>query len=186
MDEIWKAVPSYEGLYEVSDKGRVRTVEGKTTYSVLHGERHWKSRILKTKDTWAKNHSVWCGWRVTLWKDKEPKDYLVHRLEACAFLGYPLDSELTVNHKDGDRTNNDISNLEMISRADNIKHGFNTGLYRSIQVPVELEDEQGNTMEFPSLSEMNRFLGRSIRYRPYKPTVKSKDGTIYTITRYGS
>lgn len=47
--ETWKDIPDYEGIYEVSDKGRVRTTENKITYSELHGERKWKQRILKQK-----------------------------------------------------------------------------------------------------------------------------------------
>ena len=44
--ETWKDIPGYEGIYEVSDKGRVRTAENKTTHSVLRGERKWKQRVL--------------------------------------------------------------------------------------------------------------------------------------------
>lgn len=184
MAEIWKDIPSYEGIYQVSNDGRVRTVEGKMTTSVLHGERHWHSRILKTKDTWGKDHKVWCGWRVTLWKDKQPKEYLVHRLEACTFLGYPLDTTLTVNHKDGNRRNNDIDNLEIITRGDNIRHGFDIGLYGTC-IPVTIEDEHGNEYSFRSTSRLSTFLGK--KYKDYRnaDTVTAKDGTRYKVTKYG-
>lgn len=187
MTEVWKDIPSYEGIYQVSNKGRVRTVEGKTTESTRHGTRHWHSRILKTKDTWAKKHTVWCGWRVTLWKDKKPKDYLVHRLEACAFLGYPLDSDLTVNHKDGNRRNNDIGNLEMITREENIRHGYDLGLYSNTMKSVTLEDESGNSLEFPSVRQMATFVGKNYKTTfANKTTVTDRNGNIYRIVRYGN
>jgi hypothetical protein len=181
MNVEWRDVPSYEGIYQVSNDGRVRTIEGKMTTSILHGERHWHSRILKTKDTWAKKRTVWCGERVTLCKDKQPKEYLVHRLEACAFLGYPLDSELTVNHKDGNRRNNSIDNLEMITRAENIRHGFRTGLYKHTMKPITLVDDNGTEHSFQSSAEATRWLGKS--YIPKGDTVKDNHGNVYRIVR---
>ena len=46
-EETWKDIKGYEGIYQASSFGRIRTVEGKTTYTERHGVRHWKSRILK-------------------------------------------------------------------------------------------------------------------------------------------
>lgn len=185
MAENWKSVIGYEGIYEVSDKGQVRTADGKTTQSALHGTRHWRQRTLKPKDTWAKGHTVWCGKRVTLWKDKKPKDYLVHRLEACSFYGIPLDTDLTVNHKDGDRTNNTLSNLELITREDNIRHGYKTGLYESRKTPITLIDEIGNEYSFESISMMNRTIGSSRSSYKGRKKVSGRDGTVYNIARYG-
>lgn len=45
--EIWKEIKDYEGIYEVSNLGRVRTCQDKTTHSILHGVRKWKQRVLK-------------------------------------------------------------------------------------------------------------------------------------------
>ena len=44
--EMWKDIPNYEGIYQASTFGRIRTCEGKTTYTKRHGIRHWKQRIL--------------------------------------------------------------------------------------------------------------------------------------------
>ena len=121
--EIWKAIPHYEGIYEASNFGRIRTCEGKITQTQHHGIRHWKQRILKPKgETYA------TGYKVTLWKDGKSKDWLVARLVAMTFLG---ESNLTVNHIDGNRFNNCIENLEWCSLADNIKKGFELGLYKN-------------------------------------------------------
>ena len=47
--EIWKDIPDYEGIYQASNLGRIRTASNKTTHSVRHGIRHWEQRILKFK-----------------------------------------------------------------------------------------------------------------------------------------
>lgn len=186
MSEVWKPIPSYDGIYEVSSTGRVRAVDGKVTHSARHGERRWKQRILKTKPTWNKGKRYWCGERVTLWKDKKPKDYLCHRLEACAFYGLPLDTDMTVNHKDGNRKNNSISNLEFLSREDNIRHGYRTGLYASCCHQVVLkETESGKTLSFPSKQTASEYLGFNHGYlsRVIKEgrQIKSKDGRSFTL-----
>ena len=47
MEEIWKDIPNYEGIYQASNLGRIKTAPNKITYTKRHGVRHWKSRILK-------------------------------------------------------------------------------------------------------------------------------------------
>lgn len=130
MEEIWKDIPDYLG-YQVSNLGRVRT-HNKITYTKKSGERHWKDRILKPKgQTYA------TGYRVDLWKNGKPKSYLVARLVAFTFYEVDINNhELTVNHIDGNRFNNNIQNLELISLADNIRHAFDTGLmpYKRVKI----------------------------------------------------
>lgn len=53
--EDWKDIPGYEGIYQASNEGRIRSAPDKTTYTERHGVRHWKSRILKQKD---KSHRI--------------------------------------------------------------------------------------------------------------------------------
>lgn len=157
--EEWKDIPGYEGIYQVSTEGRIRTVDGKTTYSERHGERHWKSRILK----WRGHQPS--GGRVNLWKDGKCKDYLVHRLIALTFLGNaPID--MTVNHKNGDRFDNRIENLEWMSRGDNIRYGFANRQYERNMKQVTLHGDN-KTITFKSMSECSRYLGRSNGYVSY-------------------
>lgn len=157
MEEIWKDIPNYEGIYEASNYGRIRTCNGKTTYSVLHGERKWKQRILKYK----KGES---GYRVTLWKDKKPKDYLVARLICTTFLENLIDTKMTVNHKDGNRLNNNINNLEWLSLADNIRHGFQNNLYHTQYNTKLISKKDGSEFVFNSMSEASKFLKRNSGY----------------------
>lgn len=164
--EIWKPIPHYEGMYEASNLGRIRTDENKTTYTSHHGIRHWEQRILKYK---VKNGNEYkTGYRVSLWKDGKSKDYLVARLIASTFIeNNLLNKSLTVNHIDGNRLNNHIENLEWCSLAENIKKGFENGLY--FQKGVVLIDKKDNTeKEFRSLSVASEYLGFCHGYLSYK------------------
>lgn len=149
--EIWKPIPHYEGIYEASSFGRIRTCENKTTFTKKHGIRHWKQRILKFK---GETYSP--GYRVSLWKDGKGKDYLVARLVASAFYG---ESDLTVNHIDGNRFNNNVENLEWCSIAENIRKGFETGLFHN-QIKIRVyEKDTGTSKEFRSFSMASQYYG---------------------------
>lgn len=148
--EVWRDIPQYEGIYQASSHGNIRTCEGKTTSNKRYETRHWKSRILKGKGDNPKT-----GKRVSLWKDGKRSDWLVARLVATTFLGEPPVG-FTVNHIDGNRMNNNIDNLEWLSRGDNIRHGFATGLYHSQKAVLLVKD--GQQFEFRSMAQCDRFL----------------------------
>lgn len=154
--EMWRYVVGYEGTYEVSNFGRVRSVDGKTTTSNRHGERRWNGRIIRPKGINPKT-----GHRVSLWKDKKSTDHLVCRLVGNAFLGVPEDPKMTINHIDGNRFNNNVDNLEWLSLADNIRHAFKTGLMPTKSVDLEIE---GEVKHFISCSEASRYLGKNNGY----------------------
>lgn len=128
MEEIWKDIPRYNG-YQASNLGKIRT-HNKVTYTKKHGERHWKERILKFKPSNpTKKTKQGTGYRVTLWKNGKPKDFLVARLIATTFLEDLIETKMTVNHKNGDRLDNRVENLEWMTRADNIRYGFEYNQY---------------------------------------------------------
>lgn len=106
-EEIWKDVVGYEGLYQVSDKGRVK--------SLWFG----KDKILKPlKDGWGYIFVYLC-------KNGERKMCKIHRLVAQAFI--PNTNSLPqVNHKDEDKTNNKVENLEWCDRKYNNNYGTRT------------------------------------------------------------
>ena len=158
--EEWRSIPGYEMLYEVSNEGRVRTHEGKVTSNARYDRRVWKQRILKTKT--ETNRFGRKDQRVSLWKDGQEKTMLVARLVAMAFCdGYS--DEMTVNHIDGNPMNNRASNLEWCSRKDNIRKGFDDGLYSTAK-QVLLIDSNGNEYRFYSQSAASRFLGKGSSY----------------------
>lgn len=161
MEEIWKDIPNYEG-YQVSNLGRVRT-HNKTTYTERHGIRHWKDRIMKFKpSTNSKQKSKQgMGYRVSLWKNGKCKDYLVARLVISTFTNVDINTDLTVNHKDGNRLNNVLNNLEWLSRADNIRYGFEHNQYRQDKTILYNNDEK---YIFRSKSKADEFLNRRNGY----------------------
>lgn len=116
MIEKWKNVFGYEGLYQVSDAGRVKslTVKGSNRH-------HTKDIILK--QTYDLDGYLQLG----LHKDGKRCCAKVHRIVAVAFLKNKP-SNLTVNHKDGVKTNNSVTNLEWCTNKENIHHAIKIGL----------------------------------------------------------
>lgn len=175
--ETWKDIPGYEGIYQASTFGNIRTAEGKTTSNKRYATRRWKSRVLKGKGNNPKT-----GLRVSLWKDGKPKDWLVARLVAITFLGNPPEG-FTVNHKDGDRMNNCVDNLEWLSLADNIRHGFSSGLYPTKKVTLTID---GKIFEFSSMAMCDEFLERGRGYTSGRlakklDTVNNKSGITFHV-----
>ena len=110
MEEIWKDIPGYEGKYQVSNFGRVRSLDR------IDDENHFrKGQIMKTK--------LLRGYvRVALRDGKKQKDYQVHRLVALAFIPNP-EGFKCVNHKDENKLNNNVDNLEWCTLAYNFNYG---------------------------------------------------------------
>ena len=109
-EEIWKDIPNYEGCYQVSNLGRVKSLNYKRTC---------KEVILKT----GQNSQGYL--RVVLRKDGNSITNKVHRLVMLAFIG---ESDLEVNHINGIKADNRLENLEYCSRSENIQHAYDTGL----------------------------------------------------------
>ena len=122
--EEWRSVPGYEGLYEVSDHGRVRSCGWVTQTRNRYGEMRRKSKAQLLKPM---PHPTWGHMRVGLRKDSRKQRFMVHRLVALAFLPpAPADKPLVL-HRDGDPANNRVSNLYWGDNKDNtqdaIAHG---------------------------------------------------------------
>lgn len=116
--EIWKDILEFKGLYQASSLGRIRSTPRTITRS--NGRIHTvRSKVLKP----AKDSNGYL--RVGLIKEGKLNTRKVHRLVLSSFV-HKEGKE--VNHLDGVKDNNKLSNLEWVSRSENVKHAFKTGL----------------------------------------------------------
>ena len=140
MLEIWKDIQGYEGLYKISNTGKV-----------------YSSNIKTTMKTYINNNGYEC---IKLTKNKVSKALLIHRLVASAFCeGYRQD--LVVNHKDENRTNNISTNLEWCTTKENIHDMKTRGTMNYTkaqqiakiknQKPVKLITPNGEEFIYPSI-----------------------------------
>ena len=159
--EEWKDIPGYEGLYQASTYGRIRTKYGRTSEDDFHGKRVWKQHILKPKHRKRQNKKKHDD-IVDLWKNGSHKTFTVARLVAKTWCdGY--EDGMTVNHINGDTTNNRVENLEWLTNKDNVRHGFKNDLFPN-QKQCVLVNEKGEKKYFHSMSEASRSIGRSSCY----------------------
>ena len=145
MKEIWKVHLEYTD-YEISDWGRVKRI---TPSQYSHGTRAVVGNILSPR----KNSRGYLALIVC----KGSKKYcrLIHRLVVDTFLqGVPKGKE--VNHKDGDKTNNRLSNLEIITRSANMKHAYALGL----QKPVCGEHHGGSKLSESQISDIRKLYNK--------------------------
>lgn len=123
--EVFKDVLGYEGLYQISNYGRVKSLGRKNIFYCglrkQYLERPVKEKILSF------NKSYRGYLQVCLTKNGKYQTFLVHRLVAQTFIPN-LENKPQVNHIDGDKENNFVDNLEWVTSSENIRHAFNNGL----------------------------------------------------------
>lgn len=120
MNEVWKDIPNYEGYYQISNLGRVKSLKR------IIIRRDGKPYLQKEKNLkLSKNHK---GYLIcNLSKNYKAKFKQVHRLVAETFIQNPNNLP-QVNHIDGNKENNCVDNLEWITNYDNMQHSIETGL----------------------------------------------------------
>lgn len=145
--EEWRSVTGFEGLYEVSNLGNVRTLDS----------RHY----LKNKNQKQNKDG---HMRVWLSKGSYKKPFFVHRLVAEAFIEN-YENKPVVNHLDGKPSNNNVYNLEWATRSENDLHAFRIGLRKpscgGTSKKIFSVDRLGNIKRYDSISSAARELGCS-------------------------
>ena len=152
-EEIWKDIPEYEGLYQISNFGNVRTL-------MYHGFKRKNPRLLKPQ----KNSRGYL--QVSLCKDNSIIKVFVHRLVAQSFIKNPNNYTI-INHKDENPSNNKVDNLEWCDYKYNSNYGtfkermHNTFINRDdCSIPILQYTLDGSFIkEYPSLSEAARQTG---------------------------
>ena len=144
MEEIWRDIEGYEGLYQVSNLGRVKSNYNKNRKTIL------KNRVNRGR-----------YFTVLLYKNKRSKNFSVHRLVALTFIPNP-ENKTQVNHIDGNKLNNRAKNLEWVTASENQIHAYATGLQ-----PKPEDRDKGrkkvkcleNKIIFKSLREAGLYMG---------------------------
>ena len=118
--EKWKAIEGYEGAYEVSNFGNVRSVDRDIVYS--------NGRVVSYKGNTKKQTVDKYGYAyVGLYSNQKHKQGMTHRLVAKAFIPN-IDNKPQVNHIDGNKLNNHVDNLEWATSQENMEHAVKIGL----------------------------------------------------------
>lgn len=151
MIEIWKPIPEFNGRYEVSNLGRIKSFTRKKEGEIINGSPDGKGYIM-VKLYYGSQKNKMCK---------------VHRLVAEAFIENP-NNYPQVNHKDEDKTNNCVDNLEWCTNEYNINYG--TGRMRAslsnrccstTSKKIYSVDDDGNITYYDSIGEAERQIGGS-------------------------
>lgn len=168
-NEIWKPVKGYEDLYEVSNLGRVKSLERKKRMGNCYGLHTIKEKILSPYDSYGYK-------RVNLSKDCKYKHCQVHRLVAESFLSKP-EGDVEIDHIDGDKSNNNVSNLRRVTHYENIhnpvsmerkKRNYRVGkqkeggLSHKAKKVVAVNMKTGEILKFDAMVEATGFLDNKI------------------------
>ena len=162
--EVWRDVVGYEGFYQVSSYGRVKSLRGR------------KEKFLSIDINNA------CYAKVLLSKNGQSKTLLVHRLVAAAFIPN-VDNKPQVNHKNGNKFDNRVENLEWVTCSENTQHAYNMGLAKTLRGvnngAAKLTSEQISEIRSSCIIGDKDFGLRSLAKK-----FKVSEHTIYRIVHF--
>lgn len=167
MREIFKDIEGYEGKYQISNLGRVKSL----ARIAKSGPNNSATQYLPEKI--LKVDVIRSGYeQVSFWKDGKKKNHLVHRLVAKAFI--PNHQNLTdVNHIDECKTNNSASNLEWTTKKDNLNHGT---------VKQRISKSNKGFIKHRKLTEEDASKIRGLREEGLKPSAIRKQMQHLTLS----
>lgn len=124
MSEIWKDIIGYEGMYQISNLGRVKSL------SRVIQKKSGSTGISKEKIMASADNQ---GYRIIyLHKDAQKEKFTIHRLVATAFI-CNTENKTDINHINGIKSDNSIYNLEWVTKSENTLHAYRTGLKKSLK-----------------------------------------------------
>jgi hypothetical protein len=155
MKEVWKDIKDYEGIYQVSNQGRVRSLDrivvNKNGINIKR-----KGRVYKLSPEGSGYYQV------QFYNKGKRVHKSVHRLVAFCFL-INNNNLSDINHKDGNKTNNNVNNLEWMTHSDNMIHAHNNGLLRNV-------DGENNNM-----SKITKIIAIDIFKKSWNTKIKQKE-----------
>jgi len=166
--EEWRDISGYEGLYQVSDLGRVKSLD-RLRPNGPKSQYMMKGRTLSpgvSGDTGYLTVNI-CG-----------KSYSIHRLVAKTFISN-LNNLPEVNHKDQDKTNNNLNNLEWVTRSENTTHGVRKRKFHSKYAGVTWDKARNRWRVILMLGKQQKFIGR------FKNEIEAGQAYINALDLYG-
>lgn len=161
MKKIWKDIPGYETLYKVSNYGEVLSI---------------KRNIILIPHVNASGYLA-----ITLCKNNIRNTRTIHRIVATAFFGK---SDLTVNHLNGIKTDNKVTNLEYCTRSENNSHAYRIGLHDSKNKKLSKKMKKALSEDSPraKLKEKDVLEIRKLRKEGYKNNDLAKMYNVHPVT----
>lgn len=171
-EEIWKDIVGYEGLYQVSNYGRIKRLSG----FYFCGHRNQDKRIInETIMSFSKNQKGYFALRLS--KDGERKGYLVHRLVWITFNG-SIPEGMQVNHINEIKTDNRLCNLNLMTPKENVNWGT-----RNIRVANSLTDNTKKTKSVNQLDINGNFLKKWNSFKEIENTLGYSKTLICRLCR---
>ncbi len=167
---VWKDIPGYEGYYQVSTGGRVKSVDREVIG--IDGKTYkYRGKVLKQR----LNHKGYPD--VNLSKDRNYKTITTHILVAKTFINNP-ENKPQVNHIDADKTNNNVNNLEWVTNKENMIHASKKGLLNN-----KHENNPNAILNIKEVLEITYLLKRNVPIKKIANKYKVSIHCIYDIKR---
>ena len=162
---IWKKVEGYN--YEVSDDGQVRNYKTKKLL---------KQGVNKSYPYARVSFSLGCS--------GTPKIMFIHRLVAEAFINNP-ENKPQVNHIDGNKLNNNVTNLEWVTAKENTEHAINTGLKDISELPLSM-NKASIKVTSKKIVAINKFTSETLEFKSISECARALNIPVSTVQRYAS
>lgn len=156
--EIWKPISGFEGTYEVSNFGAVRSLDREIVHNTYKETAKKKTQFNKGKILTVRYNNRGKGYAyLMLYLNSKHYKRFVHRLVAQAFIDNP-ENKAEVNHIDGNPRNNNVDNLEWTTRKENLAHAMATGLV-DCRRKIRSISKDGTVLKFDSVKSAAKHFG---------------------------